>query len=71
MQKHFANRSHNFGVKLTEVRNNLLQRYGVDKENEINRVITQLIRANKVKVEDTEAFIECANDKLMQLHQTK
>ena len=71
MQKHFANRSHNFGVKLAEVKNTLLQRHGAEKENEINRVITQLIRSNKVRVEDTQAFIECANDKLMQLRQSK
>ena len=64
MQKHFSNRSHNFGTKLADIRNNLKEKYGSQHEIAINTSIVEIINSGKVNVQDVNKFYDEIDNKV-------
>jgi hypothetical protein len=58
MQRTFADRSHNFGSKLKQVKTEIVQTLGEDREVEVNRAITEVMRKGKIPIEETDQFVE-------------
>lgn len=66
MQKHFSNRTHNFGSKLAGIRNNLKEKYGSQHEMIINSSIVEILNNTKVNVQDVNQIYDDIDNKVQQ-----
>ena len=62
MQKHFSNRTHNFGEKLAGLRNRLSDMFGVKYEKQVNAAIMEVINKERRSIDELDKI----EDKLIE-----